>query len=172
MCLSKFRFERGQMQDVLDQKILEALIVQGRITWAELGGLLGLSAQASADRVRRMEEKGIIKGYTALLDHKSLGYSLMAFVSLSLSHPKYKQQFLASVKECPEIQECYHILGCDDYLMKIRCCNTEHLDIFLNENLKLLTGVLKTKTTIILSSVKEQNSILIRKGLATNENLK
>lgn len=160
------------MQDVLDQKILEILISQGRITWAELGSLLGLSAQASADRVRRLEEKGIIKGYTALLNHKSLGYSLMAFVSLSLSHPKHKQKFLESVKECPEIQECHHILGCDDYLMKIRCYNTEHLDAFLNEKLKLLPGVLKTKTTIILSSVKEQDSILIKKVLTPNDNVR
>lgn len=152
------------MQDILDQKILEILISQGRITWAELGNLLGLSAPASADRVRRMEEKGIIKGYTALLNHKSLGYSLMAFVSLSLSHPKYKQKFLEAIKECPEIQECYHTLGCEDYLMKIRCHNTEHLDLFLNENLKSIAGVLKTKTTIILSSVKEQDSILIKKN--------
>lgn len=159
------------MQDILDQKILEILISQGRITWAELGSLLGLSAPASADRVRRMEEKGIIKGYTALLNHKSLGYSLMAFVSLSLSHPKHKQFFLESIQECPEIQECYHTLGCDDYLMKIRCHNTEHLDIFLNEYLKLIPGVLKAKTTIILSSIKEQNPILIKKTTTANENL-
>lgn len=152
------------MQDILDQKILEILISQGRITWAELGSLLGLSAPASADRVRRMEEKGIIKGYTAQLNHKSLGYSLFAFVSLSLSHPKHKKSFLDLVKECPEIQECYHTIGCDDYLMKVRCFNTEHLDAFLNEKLKLLPGILKTKTTIILSSVKEQDVVLIKKS--------
>jgi Lrp/AsnC family leucine-responsive transcriptional regulator len=160
------------MQDIQDQKILEILISQGRITWAELGNLLGLSAPASADRVRRMEEKGIIKGYTALINHKSLGYSLMAFVTLSLSHPKHKQRLLDFVKEYPEVQECYHTLGCDDYLMKIRCHHTEHLDLFLNENLKILPGVSNVKTTIILASVKEPNSILIKKIAATNENLK
>lgn len=151
------------MQDILDQKILEILISQGRITWAELGSILGLSAPASADRVRRMEEKGIIKGYTTLLNHKSLGYSLFAFVSLSLSHPKHRKKFLDLVKDCSEILECYHTIGSDDYLMKIRCINTEHLDSFLNENLKLLPGILKIKTTIILSSVKE-NSNLIKKS--------
>lgn len=143
------------MQDALDKKILEILNLQGRITWAELGSLLGLSAPASADRVRRMEEKGIIQGYTALLNHKSLGYGLMAFVSLSLSHPKFKTPFLEFVQQCSEILECHHSIGCDDYIMKIRCYNTEHLDAFLNENLKMLTGVLNVKTTIILSTAKE-----------------
>lgn len=150
------------MQDILDQKIVEILISQARITWAELGGLLGLSAQASADRVRRMEEKGIIKGYTALLNQKSLGYSLFAFVSVSLSHPKHSKTFLAFIEECSEIQECYHT--CDEYLMKIRCLNTEHLDSLINEKLKLLPGILKTNTTIILSTVKEQHSFLVKKN--------
>ena len=143
------------MQDILDQKILEILQTQGRITWAELGSLLGLSAQASADRVRRMEEKGIIKGYTAQLNQKSLGYTLFAFVSFSFSQPKHVNKFLDLVKDFPEIQECHRTIGCDDFLLKIRCSNTEHLDAFLNEKLKLLPGILKINTTIILSSFKE-----------------
>lgn len=151
------------MQDILDQKILDILISQGRITWAELGNLLGLSAPAAADRVRRMEEKGIIKGYAAQLDNKSLGYPMMALISISLTHPKFQQGFLESVKACPEIQECYRTLGCDDYIMKIRCQHTEHLDLFLNEQLKLFPGVAKTQTTLILSSVKEPDSLLIKK---------
>ena len=146
------------MQDILDQKIIEILISNGRITWAELGNLLGLSAPASADRVRRMEEKGIIKGYTALINHKSLGYTLMAFVSLSLSHPNYKQKLLDFVKDASEVLECHHTLGCDDYLMKIRCYSTEHLATFLNDQLKQLPGVLKTSTTMILSSICKHNT--------------
>ena len=165
------------MQDSLDCKILEHLIDKGRITWAELANILGLSAPAIADRIRRLEEKGVIKGYTTKVDYKVLGYSLTAFVSVSLSHPKYQEKFLEAVHTFDEIQECYHVLGNEDYLMKVRCFNTEHLDSFLHGNLKLLPGVTKARTTIVLSPIKELSSVILKnkkltKGYINNTDIK
>lgn len=161
------------MQDSLDYKILQCLIDQGRITWADLANQLGLSAPAAADRVRRLEEKGIIKSYTTNVNHKILGYTLIAFVSVSLRHPKHQTKFLEAVHDLEEIQECYHIIGNEDYLMKVRCYNTEHLDSFLHENIKLLPGVIKTLTTIVLSPIKEASSVILKnKKLESSENEK
>jgi Lrp/AsnC family transcriptional regulator, leucine-responsive regulatory protein len=143
------------MLDSLDFKILEHLLVNGRASWAELANILGLSAPSTAERVKKLEERGVILGYRVNLNYKSLDYSVTAFISLSLSHPKHISGFLKSVDDLSEVEECHHVAGEDDYLLKVRCKNTESLDKFLNEKLKILPGISRTRTTIALSSSKE-----------------
>jgi Lrp/AsnC family transcriptional regulator, leucine-responsive regulatory protein len=143
------------MLDALDYKILNLLIHRGRITWSELAGRLKLSAPSTAERVKRLEEKGIIKGYCARLDYASLGYQVTAFIAVTLFHPKHRTVFLKRVEEASEIEECHHIAGEDDYLLKVRCRTTQHLDAFLNETLKIIPGIVRTRTTIVLASPKE-----------------
>ena len=143
------------MIDSLDYKILEHLVVNGRATWAELANILGLSAPSTAERVKRLEEKEVILGYSANLNYKLLSYSVTAFISLSLAHPKHMSGFLKAIEEITEIVECHHVAGEDDYLLKVRCKDTESLDKFLNEKLKVLPGISRTRTTIALSSSKE-----------------
>lgn len=143
------------MLDSLDYKAIEQLAINGRITWAELANVLELSPPSTAERIKRLEEKGFIEGYSARLNYKALGYSITAFVSLSLTHPKHQTGFIKAIHKLKEVEECHHIAGDDDYLLKVRCKSTEHLDQFLNEKLKMLSGVLKTRTTIVLSTSKE-----------------
>lgn len=143
------------MIDNLDCKILEYLADKGRATWSDLATTLGLSAPSTAERVKRLEEKGLIKGYRAELNYKTLGYAVTAFVALSLSHPKHISAFLKAVEDMTEIEECHHVAGNDDYLLKVRCKDTEALDKFLNQKLKVLPGISRTRTTIVLSSTKE-----------------
>jgi Lrp/AsnC family leucine-responsive transcriptional regulator len=145
------------MLDDLDYKILEHLSLNGRATWADLAHILGLSAPSAAERVKRLEEKGVIVGYSAILNYKLLGYSLTAFIAVSLSHPKYMTGFLKAIEEMVEAEECHHVAGDDDYILKVRCKDTEHLDKFLNESLKILPGISRTRTTIVLSSSKESS---------------
>lgn len=147
--------QRKTMIDTLDLKIIAHLLVNGRTTWAELANILGLSAPSTAERVKKLEEKGVIIGYRVNVNYKLLGYSLTAFISLSLSHPKHISDFLIVVNEMTEIEECHHIAGEDDYLLKVRCRDTEELDKFLNQKLKILPGISRTRTTIVLSSSKE-----------------
>lgn len=148
----------------LDNKIIRALMSNGRITWAELAGLLGLSSPATADRVRRLEEQGIIKGYTALIDAESAGYGLAALIAVSLERPAHRQAFLELVHQLPEIQECHHTAGDDDYILKIRCRGTRDLDRIINEELKNLPGIVRTRTTIILGTVKETPNVPLLPG--------
>jgi len=139
----------------IDYKVLQNLMAQGRITWSELAGILELSAPATAERVRRLEERKIIKGYTALIDPEAVGCELTAFIAVTLERPEHRATFLQRVQELAEIQECHHVTGEDDYLLKVRCRNTRGLEQLVSENLKGLPGILRTRTTIVLSTTKE-----------------
>ncbi|WP_338115703.1 Lrp/AsnC family transcriptional regulator [Paenibacillus monticola] len=141
--------------DALDYNIIRALMDNGRMSWSELAGLLGLSSPAAADRVRRLEEQEIIQGYTALINAESVGYDLMALIAVSLERPEHRKAFLELVLKLPEIQECHHTAGDDDYMLKVRCRGTRDLDRIISDELKSLPGILRTRTTIVLGTLKE-----------------
>ncbi|MDT8903270.1 Lrp/AsnC family transcriptional regulator [Anaeroselena agilis] len=143
------------MLDDNDCKIVDALMANARATWAELGALLGLSAPAAADRVRRLEQRGVIKGYAALLDPDAIGCGFAAFIAVTLEKPEHRAPFLAKVAALPEILECHHAAGDDDYFLKVRCTGPRHLEKLISEELKALPGIVRTRTTVILSTVKE-----------------
>jgi Lrp/AsnC family leucine-responsive transcriptional regulator len=145
--------------DEFDFKILAALMRQGRMTWADLGNLLGLSAPATADRVRQLESRGVIKQFAALLNPSAVGYGLTAFIAVMLDRPQQRAGFLEHIQALPEIQECHHVAGEDDYWLKARCMNTQHLDWLVSEQLKTIPGVVRTRTTIVLSTNKETSAL-------------
>ena len=150
--------------DEIDYKVLRHLMLQGRMTWSELANLLELSAPATADRVRRLEERQVIKSYAALVNPEAIGCHLTAFIAVTLEHPQYREGFLQKIQQLPEVQECHHITGDDDYWLKIRCCNTKDLERIISDEIKGLAGILKTRTTIALSTVKETPILPIRQG--------
>ncbi|MGF1567882.1 MAG: Lrp/AsnC family transcriptional regulator [Nodosilinea sp.] len=141
--------------DDLDIKILSRLLQQGRITWSELASQLQLSAPATADRVKRLEERGVIAGYSARLNAAALGLDLTAFMAVTLDQPQHREGFLAEVACTAAILECHHVTGDDDYLLKVRCRNTKALEELITHRIKAIPGVLKTRTLIVLSTVKE-----------------
>lgn len=137
-----------------DLKIIEQLMRHARTTWAELGALLGLSAPAAADRVRKLEEAGVIKGYAALINPDQIGCGLAAMIAVTLERPEVRSDFLRLVMNLAEVLECHHIAGEQDYLIKVRCSGTRDLERLISEEIKALPGI-KTRTTVILSTVKE-----------------
>lgn len=141
--------------DELDHKILMALTQEGRVRWSALADQFGVSAPAIADRVRRLETAGIITGYTAQLSAEALGVDLTAFVSVTLEHPKYRQGFMDFVQASSCVQSCHHVVGDADYLLKVRCRSTTALEHFLSDELKALPGIVQTRTTIALSTMKD-----------------
>ena len=147
------------MQDALDSQILRALMDDGRITWRELATQIGLSPPSTAERVRKLEEAGVIDGYVARVNPRSLGYTLLAFVSMSVVDPTYHDQVMQWVKEAQEIQECHIVAGEHDYLLKVRCRDSEHLERFVREEVGSLLGVSRTMTTVVLLTTKETTSI-------------
>ncbi len=145
--------------DDIDLKIVERLMSRGRITWADLGAYLGLSAPAAAERVRRLEEKGIIKGYAAMVDPEAVGYGLTAFIAVTLEKPGHRNAFIQKIMELDNVQECHHVTGEDDYLLKVRCARIRDLESLVSQHLKSLPGIVKTRTTIVLSTVKETPAV-------------
>lgn len=141
--------------DSIDMKALEALQTAGRESWAALGETLGMTGPAAAERVRRLEERGVIRGYAAVVDPRTVGAALGAFVAVTLERPRDRAKFLALVDSLPEVQECHHVAGDDDYLLKIRCRDTADLERLLTRELKGLSGVARTRTTVVLSTIKE-----------------
>jgi Lrp/AsnC family transcriptional regulator, leucine-responsive regulatory protein len=148
-------FRRKISISSLDVKALQTLMRNGRTTWAELGQLLGLSAPSTADRVRKLEQRGIIRSYAALVDPALVGYPLTAYVSVSLASHRNRAAFLRAISKMDQVAECHHVAGDDDYLLKVRCRGTQDLDHLLATQLKDKLGVARTRTTIVLSTAKE-----------------
>ncbi len=137
-------------------------MTNGRATWAELAGRVQLSAPATADRVRRLEERGIIQGYAALVDAAFVGCGLTAFIAVTLERPVYRAAFLERVQQLPEVQECHHVAGEDDFLLKVRCASTGELERIVSDEIKGLDGIAHTRTTVVLSTSKETPVLPLR----------
>jgi Lrp/AsnC family leucine-responsive transcriptional regulator len=152
------------MKDSIDLTILAELMARGRMTFSDLAGRLGLSAPATAERVRRLEERGVIKGYAAVVDPESVGCGVTAFVAATLEHPRHREAFIELVRRLPEIQECHHVAGDDDYLLKVRCGTMRDLERLLSSEIKGLPGIARTRTIVVLSSIKETSVLPLPGG--------
>lgn len=136
--------------DALGRRIVAELQVDGRLSLAELGRRVSLSPPAVAERVRRLEEAGVITGYTARIDPGAVGYGLMAFVRLSPQQPGdlYERKVHSFLHERPEVIEAHHITGEDCFLIKVVARDPAHLGEIIAE----LGTMGRTTTSVVLSS--------------------
>jgi Lrp/AsnC family leucine-responsive transcriptional regulator len=141
--------------DALDLAALARLMADGRVTWAELASELGLSPAAAAERVRRLERTGVIRGYAALVEPGAIGLGLTALVGVTLAHHRARAAFLRRIQQLDEVQESHHVTGDYDFLLKVRCADTQALERLINEQLKDKGGVAESRTLIVLSTAKE-----------------
>ncbi|OPG15068.1 Lrp/AsnC family transcriptional regulator [Ferroacidibacillus organovorans] len=141
--------------DSIDFKVITELVLNGRMTWAELASCLDLSSPATAERVHRLKEQGVITGFTALIAPEAVGCGLTAFVAVTLERPEHRAPYLQRIAQMREVQECHHIAGEDDYLLKVRCRGTRDLERVVSDEIKSIPGVAKTRTTIVMSTYKE-----------------
>jgi Lrp/AsnC family transcriptional regulator, leucine-responsive regulatory protein len=142
--------------DNTDRKIIDALQADARTTQAAIARNVGLSQPSVADRIRKLEEAGVIKGYVARIDHVKLGLDVTAFIGIHIEHPRHFDRFAEVVKEMDEVLECHRVAGEESYVLKVRAENTAALDRLLVECLRTIPGVTRTNTTIVLASVKEE----------------
>lgn len=143
--------------DALDTKALVLLCHNGRVSWADLAQQLNLSAPATAERIRKLEERGVIRGYTAVLHPPALGYRMTALVGVTLAKSKHHKPFVRAIRKLPEVLECYRVTGEDDYHLKLIVRDAAHLDVFLVKSLRTLEGVQHVRTTVVLSALKENS---------------
>lgn len=141
--------------DALDRQALRFLMRRGRSTWADLAEKLELSAPSTTDRVRKLEEQGVIRAYAALVDAEQIGLGLTAFIAVTLEQHHTREKFLKRIQQIPEVLECHHVAGEYDFLLKVKCRGTRDLDRLLSDDLKGRAGAGKTHTTIVLSTQKE-----------------
>ncbi len=147
--------------DALDHSILDLLQRDGRATQLEISRTVGLSQPAVAERIRKLEERGVITGYTARVDAKKLGKDITAFIGVTIEHPKYFEGFAKKVMALTEILEAHRVAGQDSYILKVKTANTRTLDQLLVETLRTIAGVTRTNTTIVLSSIKEETHVQV-----------
>ena len=144
--------------DKIDVKIIERLKNDARENASVIGSQVNMSVSAVIERIKKLEANGIIKQYTVVLDSKKLGMDITAFISVSMEHPKYNNNFNEFVKTHKQITECHYITGDFDFLLKVNTESTGGLESLLNE-IKSAGGVSLTKTLVVLSTVKEDYSV-------------
>lgn len=139
--------ENGALLDSTGKKLLSALQENARLSFAELGRRIGLSPAATAERLRRLEEAGVIKGYRVEIDREALGLPILAVIRMSCDGAMYRP-FLKAVQTLDTVMECHHVAGGDAFILKVTAASVEQLERLVE---KLLNFGVPT-TSIVFSS--------------------
>jgi Lrp/AsnC family leucine-responsive transcriptional regulator len=146
--------------DEIDLQIISILQEHGRIPHVKLGEQVGLSAPSVIERVKKLEDSGIITGYHAAVDARLLGKDVTAFIGVSISHPKTISLFEDTVALLDDVLECHHVTGEHTFLLKVKTENTSSLEKLIRA-IRLIDGVLRTETNVVLSTHTERTQIAV-----------
>jgi Lrp/AsnC family transcriptional regulator, leucine-responsive regulatory protein len=141
-----------RMIDRIDIQILNIMQKDARIANAEIARQVGLAPSAVLERVRKLEESGVIRGYATEVDAARVGLGLTAFVFVRTSSCGAIDSVLAAI---PEVLEVHDVAGEDCYLLKVRAKDTEELGRLLRDKLKPIPEIISTRTTVVLQTIKE-----------------
>ena len=147
--------ETEKLLDSTGWQLLEALQQDARVSYTELGQRVGLSAPAVAERVRRMEDMGIISGYHAEINRSKLGFPITAIIRMSTFPGDHCNRFTASVRELPEVLECSRVTGSDSMIIKVMASSVEHLETLIDH----LSEQGNITTSMVLSTPVERRTI-------------
>ncbi len=146
------------MLDDLDITILRKLQVNGRTKRNELADAIGLSIPSLSERLKKLEDYGVIEGYYTKINRHAFGYDMMAFVSVIMESSKNYEKFTENVKKTHEILECHSILGEGSHILKVIVKETKDLEALLSK-IQSWPGVTRTITSFVLSSIKETTNL-------------
>ena len=141
--------------DSTDLKIIDMLKDNSRSTTSDISRRVNLSIPAVAERIRKMEESGLIEKYTIRINREKTNKKLMAFIFVNIDKTENIEQFRNSIVNYNGVLECHHMAGEYDYLLKVLVEDSRALEYLISDCLKKITGVTKTNTMIVLSSLKE-----------------
>ena len=147
--------------DEIDLIILDILSTNARETQADIARSVGLAPSAVLERIRKLEGRKIIRGYTADVDPNILGQGLLAFVAVRSEDGPADDSVARTLASFPEILEVHHVAGEDCYMVKVRTKDAEQLGTMLRTRIGRIPGVRSTRTTIVLETVKETSRLPI-----------
>ena len=147
------------MIDKIDKNILTIIQENARTPNAEIARQVGMAPSAILERIRKLEERGLIRGYTVQLDPRALGLKLLAYVFVRSDDRVSKINTSTKLMEIPEVQEVHHIAGEDCYLVKVRTADPESLGRLLREDFGAIKSIVSTRTTIVLETIKETTAL-------------
>lgn len=147
--------------DSIDLRILKELRKDGRLSNQELADRVSLSASPCLRRVRKLEESGVIKGFTALIDHRTYGLSINAFISVRLEKHTdgLVSDFEKGIQELDEVIACYLISGSRDYLLQIVAKDLDSYEQFLCKKLRLVPGIGQLESNFVLRQIKTSTQL-------------
>jgi Lrp/AsnC family leucine-responsive transcriptional regulator len=149
----------SQVIDDRDRKILTLVQRDAKLPQAEIARRVGLSAAAVNERLRKLENAGVIRRYVAVVDPRSVGMSITAFVEVFIEHPRHEAVFIEHLLELDEVLEVHHVTGEFSLLLKVRVRDMDGLQQLLLHQLNAQEGVRQTRTVMVLSTVKEESFI-------------
>lgn len=145
--------------DNKDQRILDFLQHDGKLSNAEIGDRIGLSTTAVVERIKKLKKEGIIRENVYLLDPPSLGLEVCAFIQVLMPVPTQEAHFIEQIRKVEAVQECHSITGEYSYLLKVRASNTRELEQLMSEKITNITGVARTSTIMALTTFKETTQL-------------
>lgn len=145
--------------DEVDRKILRMLQTNARTSNSEIARQLGMVPSAILERIRKLETRGILTGYEARLSPKEMGLGLVAFIAVRMGDRGDASELEARLSKVPEVQEIHLVAGDDCYLVKVRAADVDALRALLHDRIATLEGVVGTRTTIVLGTVKETGKL-------------
>jgi Lrp/AsnC family leucine-responsive transcriptional regulator len=137
--------------DDTDRKLLEALAANARSSYAELARLVGMSPPSVQDRVRRLEERGVITGYTATVTPEAVGLGVAALVGVYLSDTSDQDAVTRAIEKLPEVESCWFVAGEESFVLTVRTADVAALERTL-ARLRAVRGISRTRTTVVLST--------------------
>lgn len=142
--------------DDIDRKILSHLVKNARMPFLEIARECGISGAAIHQRVKKMEEIGIIEGSRFIVKPSALGFQICAFIGITLDNAHQYKSVVKEIEKIPEVIECHFITGHYSFLLKIRCNSHEHLMDILINTLQNIPGIAKTESFISLDQLIEK----------------
>ena len=160
----KFNYEQPDL-DTIDFQILGLLQEHCKMPFAKIGERVGLSAPAVMERIKKLEDVGVITGYTVTVDARQLGQDITAFIGVSITHPKAIPAFEHELDSRPEVLECHHVTGGYTLLLKVKTFDTSTLEELIS-HVRSIDGVGRTETMVVLSTHTERPHMALKPDIA------
>lgn len=150
-----------RMIDDIDRRILSMLQANARMSNAEIARRVDMAPSAVLERIRKLEDRGVVREYTARLEPEALGLGLLAFIFVRTKAGTWQENTAEQLAALPQIEEVHHITGEDCFLVKVRMKDPNALGALLREGIDAINGVAGTRTTVVLSTVKETSRVCL-----------